>query len=142
MKEYFSFPFSKREKIIEKIKKALFKKEEVVFGYVFGSFLDSPSFRDIDIGVYLKDIEKKQVFDREIELAGELAKATQLPFDLLEVKILNFAPLSFQNSVFSKGRFLFSKDEKLSSGLIEESSLETIANAHLAYQSLKELVPA
>ena len=141
MQDYLSLPFKKREEIIAKIQKTLRKKEDIIFAYVFGSFLDSPSFKDIDIGIYLQNIEKDKVFEREMKIAEELAKDIYLSADIIEIKILNFAPLSFQNNIFRKGRLLFSKDKELLSDLIEESSLEMVTNSHITYQSLKELVP-
>ncbi len=127
--------------IIEQIKKTLLKDEGVVFAFIFGSFLDTPSFRDIDIGIYVKDKKKEKFFDKEVELDKKIADACNLPFDIFEIKILNFAPNIFLNNIFSRGELLFGRDDKLLSGLIESSSLEAVANEYVAYQSLKELIP-
>lgn len=142
MKEYHSISPKEREKIMEEIKKILAKKKEVVFAVAFGSFLFAPAFRDIDIGIYFEKIKKEDVFDREIDIAGEIAKTCNLPIDVIEIKILNFAPDSFMANVFSQGKFIFIRDEKLLADLIEKFSLKAIANEYISYQSLKELVPA
>ncbi|MBI4837095.1 MAG: nucleotidyltransferase domain-containing protein [Candidatus Portnoybacteria bacterium] len=141
MKEYLSFAPDKKLEIIEQIKKTLLKDEGVVFAFIFGSFLDTPSFRDIDIGIYVKDKKKEKFFDKEVELDKKIADACNLPFDIFEIKILNFAPNIFLNNIFSRGELLFGRDDKLLSGLIESSSLEAVANEYVAYQSLKELIP-
>lgn len=130
-----------RQKIAEKIKKLLFSEKEIVFAYIFGSFLSSPTFRDIDVGVYFKDIAKENVLDKELEIAKKISKTCGLPIDYIDVKILNFAPSHFLNSIFKNGILVFSKNEKLLSNIIEETSLNTVANEYFAYQSLKELVP-
>lgn len=133
---------NKRQEITEKIKKFLSKEEEIVFAFLFGSFLDSPSFKDVDIGVYVDEIRKDEILNYELELSKNLAKECGLSFDTIEVKVLNFAPNSFLNNIFSRGQLLFSKNKELLSDLIENSSLEALANEYIAYQSLKELVPA
>lgn len=142
MKEYLSMGKEKRQEIIKKTKEILAKKEEVIFAFIFGSFLDSPSFRDIDVGIYIKGINKDEVSDYELRVSKEIADECGLSFDIFEVKVLNFAPIPFLNNIFNKGKLLFSNDYKLLTDLIEETSFDTILNEHIAYQSLKELVPA
>lgn len=132
----------KRQEIIEKTKEILAKKEEVVFAFVFGSFLNSPSFHDIDFGIYIKGINKDEFSDYELKVSREIADECSLSFDIFEVKILNFAPIPFLNNIFNKGKLLFSRDYKLLTDLIENTSFDVISNEHIAYQSLKELVPA
>lgn len=142
MDEYLSFEQNKRAEIKGKIKHVFLKEKGVAFSFIFGSFLDSPSFRDIDIAVYLDKIEKKDIFDYENGLGEKIAKECGLTFDIFEVKILNFAPSHFLNNVFNRGEMLFCRNEKLLSDLIENTSLDALANEYIAYQSLKELVPA
>lgn len=140
-KEYLSMSQNDRQKIAEKIKKILFSEKEVVFAYVFGSFLDSPSFRDIDVGIYINNIAKENVFDKELEMAKKISEACGLSVDYIDVKILNFAPSHFLNNIFKNGTLIFYKNKKRLSDRIEETSLNAIANEYFAYQSLKELVP-
>jgi uncharacterized protein len=142
MKEYFSFNSEKKTKIIKDIKEALLKEESIIFAFVFGSFLDSPSFRDIDIGVFAKGINKGGIFDYELELSKKISDIYGLSPDIFEIKALNFAPYSFLNNIFSRGKLLFSKDDSLLTDMIEETSLEAVANSHISELSLKELVPA
>lgn len=144
MQEYLSTPLNKRQEIIEKIKHSLLEEKDVIFAYVFGSFLSAPSFRDVDIGIYVENRNKtkKNIFDYELELSKKIADTCGLPFDVFEVKILNSAPSHFLNNIFKNGKLLFSKKEEILSSLIENSSLDAIANEYVAYQSLKELIPA
>jgi predicted nucleotidyltransferase len=140
MSEYYSIDTKKREEIAKKIKRTLQKENDVVFVFLFGSFLNAPSFRDIDVGVYMKDIRKENDSNLEVELAEKISKEINLPIDIIEVHILNFAPISFLNNVFSRGKMLFTKDGEFMSGLIEKSSLSAVVNEHIANQSLKELM--
>lgn len=142
MSEYKNIKKEDREKMKQDIEKILTQQEEVVFAYLYGSFLDSPCFRDIDIGVYVSDIKKENVSDYELELSRKLAAVVGFSFDVFEVKVLNFAPYSFLNNIFSRGEVLLSRDEKLLSDLIEKTSLFAISNEHIANQSLKELIPS
>lgn len=142
MKEYLSFDNNKKKDIIQKTTSCLENKNNIVFAYIFGSFSDAPSFRDIDIGVYMTEIEKDNVFDQELQLTNEISLAADVPFDIVDVKILNFAPDHFLNSIFCSGIMLFCNDMQLLTEMIENTSLNALANEHISNQSLKELVPA
>lgn len=142
MNEYLSLGPEKRQEIAEKIKKVLLQEKNLVFVSVFGSFLDATSFRDIDIGIYTENIKESEIFDYELKLSKKIAEECGLPFDIFEIKVLNFAPNSFLNNVFNRGQLLFCRDYQLLSDMIENTSLDALANEYIAYQSLKELVPA
>lgn len=142
MKEYLTYGIDKRMEIIQKIRRDLTEKNHIIFAYVFGSFLDAPSFRDIDIGIYITGIKEDDVFACELELAEKISGACNVPFDIIDVKVLNFVPRHFLNNIFCNGTLLFCRNQQLLSEMIENTSLDTIANENIACQSLKELVPA
>ncbi len=139
MKEFQFLKLQKRKEIIKEIKKNLAQEKNIVFAYIFGSFLDPYNFRDIDIGIYLFKADKDKTFDYEVEFSDKIAKAIKFPFDLIDIKILNFTPLLVLNNIFRQGKLLFSKDDKLLTDLIEQSSLQTALNEHISIQSLREL---
>lgn len=134
--------FRERKVLMEKIKRIFTKKEEVVFVIVFGSFLTAPSFRDIDLGIYVRQPKKNKASHYETEIAYEISKVCKLPVDIIDIKLLNFAPSSFLANIFSQGKIIFFRNKKILSDLIEKSSLEAIANEYISIQSLKELIPA
>ncbi len=105
------FILSKKEKrrIEAQLISILKKRSEIVFAYLFGSFIDSFPFRDIDLGVYLKNISKRKVFDYQLKLGIDIESKIKIPVD---VKIINFAPLYFQYQIL-QGKLLFTKDEEL-----------------------------
>lgn len=140
MKEFLLFSKEKREEIIRKIKEALIEDENIIFAYVFGSFVGIHSFRDIDIGIYLKNIKKEEIFDYEFNISIKLSKKVGLSFNLFDIKVLNYVKNSFLNSVFKEGIILFSRDYDLLTDLIEKSSLDSILNESISLQSLKELI--
>jgi len=105
-----------KRKILEKIKTALEKDEEIVFAIVHGSFIERDSFRDIDIAVWIKDPEKAPQYT--INLSSAIEAETKTPVD---IQVLNEAPLPFKHHVLTRGKTLFSKDEKLRTTLTDET---------------------
>ncbi|TEB05679.1 hypothetical protein Psch_02720 [Pelotomaculum schinkii] len=98
-----------KEKILEAIKYVLTSIPEIIFAYVHGSFVEQQSFRDIDVAVYLKEENLNElVINYEIELEIKLEEKLNYPVD---VRVLNFAPLSFQYHTIKSGVLLFEKDE-------------------------------
>ncbi len=96
------------KKISKKLRNTLYKRSEILFVYLYGSFLKG-SFRDIDIGVYLQDTKNKSGTMRyELTLENELGRIMDFHVD---VRVINYAPLSFRFNVIKHGMLLFSKDE-------------------------------
>lgn len=95
---------SARDEIQRVITDSLKEKEEIIFAYLHGSFLEG-QFRDIDIAIYLARVE--QVF-YALSLESELEEIVRFPVD---IRILNQAPPSFRFRVIGQGVILFDKDE-------------------------------
>lgn len=136
-----------KEKIIEIIKGLLIKHEEIIFGLLYGSFIDaniSRRFGDIDLAIYIKEnhlISPSHVLESNIEaeayslLSSHLSKVIPI-----EVVVLNSAPYSFITRLF-KGRYLVLKDdEEVLTDFIEEVGLKAIDNLHLKMESIRELI--
>jgi hypothetical protein len=105
-----------KRKILEKIKTALEKDEEIVFATVHGSFIERDSFRDIDIAVWIKDPEKALQYT--MNLSCTIESEIKFPVD---IQVLNEAPLPFKHHVLTEGKTLYSKDEKLRTELANET---------------------
>lgn len=138
-KEFHILSKKEREKIIKKIKRQLFQRKEIVFAFLYGSFLEDPCFRDIDIGIYLNEkiVERKKFFQYQLNIIREIEIPSKY---LIDIRILNEAPSSFLASVFKRGRLLFSKDDNFLTNLIEKVSLEEIISEPFSRQSFLELV--
>ena len=128
-----------KENVIERIKKPLISRSEIIFSYIHGSFLDKFPFQDIDIALYVdqKKISSQQAFDYSFQLSLDLSKQTGFELD---IQIMNYAPLGFQHSVLKNGKLLFSKDENLRLNLIESTSLEYIDFFELSLQYIRNIV--
>ncbi len=127
-----------REEIIEVIDTCLQKKEDVVFAYLFGSFIDPEMsvFRDIDLGIFISPFSTNKAFELEIELSEEIRKAINrsYPVDVLVINNLN--PL-FARKIIT-GELLFTKDKRLWIDFVVNTSMKADDMAPLFYQTFKE----
>jgi|APFre7841882590_1041340.scaffolds.fasta_scaffold70873_2 predicted nucleotidyltransferase len=105
-----------KELIAQKIKALLSSHQNIVFAYIFGSFVYEKLFRDIDMAFFIRT---KPSFKLESDLSFALSDAAG--YDV-EMKALNNAPLSFQMKVLKEGKLLFSRDEKERTDFIERIS--------------------
>jgi len=99
----------KRREIRQKITAVLDQMPEIVFAFLHGSFLSEPSFRDIDLGIFVRDIDRSDYWNYEYRLTREIENALHSSF-VIEVKVINEAPLSFCFHVIT-GKLLFAQDE-------------------------------
>ncbi len=112
--------------IEETIRKVLTQFPNVMFAFLYGSYLKGHSIPlDIDIAIYVK---KYKIF-----LKTELGKANEVKkrlFPLLllkpDVKVLNGAPVSFQVEVCNTGKFIYCLDEEFFTDYLEELSHRAI----------------
>lgn len=139
MTQLFSITPEEKNKYIQLITASLIDDDNIAFAYLFGSFVHSPMYRDIDVGVYLKKPET-DVLRYYSVMSDKLALKCNLSYEVFDIKILNNAPLMFLNNVFASGKELFTHDEALLTDLIEKSSIEAISNEYILKQSLKELL--
>lgn len=117
-----------REKILNVIKKVLLQDGRTIFAYVYGSFARGEPFRDIDIGIYVKNPEK-HAFTIPSDLKEELSrrlreKGEDLTADKFDVKVINDAPFTFLNRLFKEGKLLVDLDPDLRTDLIEYVSIK------------------
>jgi len=77
---------TERLEVTEKITAHLKGYDDVVFAYLFGSFIDQELgyFRDIDIAVFIIDTKRGSTMAREITLANAIQEAIdyQYPVDM------------------------------------------------------------
>ncbi|MBS3944775.1 MAG: nucleotidyltransferase domain-containing protein [Melioribacter sp.] len=100
---------------IKIITDCLKSKEEVLFAYIFGSFVDKVQFHDIDVAVYLKDDFPKndfKMFPYGYE-SGASTELTQLTREKIDFVIMNDVPLTFQKKIIEHGILLFCKNDRI-----------------------------
>ncbi len=95
---------SEKEGVVEALVQGLILRAEIVFALLHGSFIDSDSFRDLDLAVYvtLESIRYPSICAYENELSVRLTESTRIPVD---VRVLNDSPPSFRYHAL-KGRVL------------------------------------
>lgn len=112
-----------RERVIAAVKNILEQDQRLVFAYIFGSFVRGEAFRDVDVGVYLRDaaenpfgvsFDVKERISRSLRSSGIDAEA-----DLFDVKILNDAPFTFLKRVFVEGILLLDREPDRRTDLVE-----------------------
>ncbi|MFW6230155.1 MAG: type VII toxin-antitoxin system MntA family adenylyltransferase antitoxin [Halanaerobium sp.] len=98
---------------MEKIKNYLFKREEIIFAYLYGSMARETANRlsDIDIAIYIEKSKKPAsgTFGYRSELIAELQSLVKREVDLI---ILNEISLSLAFNVLKEGKLLFTKSDK------------------------------
>ncbi len=82
-----------KDDILKNIKKFLDTKEEILFAYIFGSFVEKNNFNDIDIAIFISDkyLNGKTIRDKdnnikflteyEIKMEIELENYIHIPID-------------------------------------------------------------
>jgi predicted nucleotidyltransferase len=118
----------KRERILSLIKEALARDGRTIFAYAYGSFVKEEAFRDIDIGIYIKNPEEN-IFVITSDLRTELSRYSReegvnLTADQFDVKVINDAPFTFLNRIFKEGKLLMDLDPDLRTDLIEHVSVK------------------
>ena len=121
----------------ELIGKELCGHQKIIFAYIFGSFLSSGSFSDIDIGIYT---DNKNLPDKalqiEFELERELENSVHIQAD---VRILNFAPLSFVFNAIKTGTLVLDRNRLLRSDFEGLTFKKYFDYRHLRDEYLKEV---
>jgi len=98
-----------KKAVKEAIRAVLKKKhEEILFAYLHGSFVKKDAFHDIDVAIYLKRMPAS-VLEYELQMETDLLEA--LRKYIVDVRVLNGAPLSFKYNVIKDGIVLLSKDD-------------------------------
>lgn len=89
------------ENYLHKIEDILSKFDEIEFAYVFGSFVESESFEDIDVALFVcRDMKPYKRLKFSMNVAREI-----------DVKVLNYVPINFQYEVIKTGIAVFSRNE-------------------------------
>jgi len=77
---------SPKEGIRKKIEKIIQAREEILFAYLFGSFIEEKKFNDIDLGIYLNEnIKRENSTFYEIELSNQLEEILNIPVDIIRL---------------------------------------------------------
>ena len=101
---------SEKKLLLDRISSFLESRSDVFFAYVHGSFVRDEKFADIDIGIFLREPARFDLLDLELELETALQSLTRFPVDL---RVLNFAPLSFVYNVIKESALVVDREPNL-----------------------------
>lgn len=139
MRQPINLPKERREEIIGKLKSILERHTDISFSYVYGSFTEGISFRDIDIAVYLTN-HKNDAFDvlgYEQSIAQEIMEAINIPVD---VRIINNAPMGFSYYV-TCGRILTCKNDESRCDFVERIWIEYLDYQPKVVEFMRDMYP-
>ncbi|OYT28925.1 MAG: hypothetical protein B6U94_08075 [Thermofilum sp. ex4484_79] len=106
---FYKLSNGEKEKVLREILDFLKDVNDILLIVLFGSFVKDKSFRDIDIGIYVKGVH--DFLNYKFMLEGKLEKITGYPID---IKILNYAPPWFVKRMLEEGVIVYEKIEGLS----------------------------
>ena len=104
-----------RVSVVRTLQDELAARPDIVFAYLFGSFVGEAAFRDVDVAIWTT-ADAPRLLD--VELATRLSSRVGLPVD---VRRVNDAPVPFLFNVL-RGRLLVSRDDRLLADLIERTA--------------------
>ncbi len=105
MSKKISLKSEQKKKVLKQLESFLRREPDVLFAYVFGSFIKSQRFEDIDLAIYLENSGERKV----LRLEREVEELLHLP---VEISLLNEAPLSFAFRIVKEGKPIFIRDNK------------------------------
>jgi len=128
-----------RADLRRRVQIGLESRQEIIFAYLYGSFLDENlPYHDIDIAVYLDPTWalERDLFEYDMTLSVDLTLALHVPVD---VRALNEAPLGFQHSVLHRGEVLFSRSDERLTVFIEQVGLAYMEFSYYVREYLQEV---
>jgi len=100
-----------RATLLKDLKEVLETDKEILFAYLYGSYIyHSIHFEsDIDVAVYLMPSDIEEYIKKESELTTALIM--KLHLDKIDLRILNTAPFLLKFDVINEGMLIFVRDE-------------------------------
>lgn len=100
------------EELFPILKESLSERDEVIAGYIFGSFLHCEVYEDMDIGILLNESFKPHHL-YEIKIQKEIEEKIRRKFNKyvqIHITILNHQDLRFLFSILGDSRLIFCRD--------------------------------
>lgn len=102
----------KSEELLPILKESLSERDELVAGYIFGSFLHCEVYEGIDIGILLTESFKPHHL-YEIKIQKEIEEKIKKKFNeyvQIHITILNHQDLRFLYSILGNSQLIFCRD--------------------------------
>lgn len=133
----FSLKLQDHDSVVQPIVAQLAQHPEVLTVVLYGSFLKSETFHDIDLALLVDEqqLPSEQFLDYELERLQELSRFSKFPLD---IRIVNRAPVLFRYAV-TQGQVLFCRDERIWVEFCERTWGEYLDFEPVARLYIKEL---
>jgi predicted nucleotidyltransferase len=134
---YYRMSRPEKQQVVERLSHELFSLSGVVFAFIYGSFNDDSSnlpFHDIDVGVYITGMDKKESFYYSLDLSTRFTSLLKLPVD---IRVLNFAPTTFCFHVI-RGQLIVDKNEDVRCEFMERVTRHYLDMKPLYMRAIKE----
>ena len=138
MRRHHRMNREERHRIEQCLAAELTVDRSVTFAYLYGSFVESQPFHDIDVGVYLENVQGNSVTATALDLAQSLSDRARIPVD---VRILNVAPVSFLYHVL-RGQLVFCRDDAVLAEVMERTVSRYLDIAPLVRRGTQEAFAA
>ncbi|MDA8337518.1 MAG: nucleotidyltransferase domain-containing protein [Peptococcaceae bacterium] len=141
MEAAFTLGKEDRQRLQESLARLLAGRGEILFAYLFGSFVHDPGFHDLDAGIYLREdvlpsTSPDGTLGYETALGIDLEKNLGYPVD---VKVLNHAPVALCHAV-TNGLVLLSRNEEARFSWVEGTWDRYLDMRHFFRSSLLDLL--
>jgi len=136
---FYSLTIDERKNIIEKLRNFFSKREEIILAIIYGGFISSKIFRDIDIAVFTG---YRVSYDEVNEYIDELESEVRNKCEIVitpDIKVLDYAPPSFKVKVLSEGKIIIERVPYLAI-LLKWSALQEINDILLKRKRIRELI--
>ena len=127
-----------RQRIEQCLAAELATDRSVAFAYLYGSYVESQPFHDIDVGAYLENVRAERLSATALDLARRLSDTARIPVD---VRILNVAPVSFLFHVL-RGQLVFCRDDAVLAEVMERTISRYLDIAPLVRRGTQEAFAA
>jgi predicted nucleotidyltransferase len=127
-----------RHRIEQCLAVELASDRRVAFAHLYGSFVESEPFHDIDVGVYLENVQADRLTAAALDLAQRLSDKARIPVD---VRVLNVAPVSFLYHVL-RGQLVFCRDDAVLTEVMERTVSRYLDIAPLVRRGAQEAFAA
>jgi uncharacterized protein len=124
-------PQAKRRVVLQRVTQALAEQHGIEFAHAYGSFVDGPGFRDIDVAIWTTADAMEPA---DLSLGIALTRIAGYPVD---VRIINQAPVPFLFHVL-RGQPLIVRDERHLADLIESTARIYHDRMPLTRQAVRE----
>ena len=134
MSKLYKADSAKAAQLVDQIRAELQHEPGIAFAYLYGSFLETYGFHDIDLGIYLDSENVAISSNRTLDLAQRLSARLGI---LVDVRLLNVAPFPFLYHVL-RGKLVLCRNESRLAEVLEDTMHQYFDMAPLLRQSAKE----